>query len=76
MKSTAANFDEYLNGLPTERRETISAVRKVILANQLKATHLALSTSTGEGLRNARSQTWTPTNAFQLRKCTRFPTAR
>jgi hypothetical protein len=33
MKSTAKTVDEYLNGLPPERREAISAVRKVILAN-------------------------------------------
>jgi hypothetical protein len=33
MKSTAATVDEYLNGLPEDRREAISAVRKVILAN-------------------------------------------
>ncbi len=33
MKSTAKTVDEYLKGLPSERREVISAVRKVILAN-------------------------------------------
>ena len=33
MKSTAKTVDEYLNGLPSQRREAISAVRKVILAN-------------------------------------------
>jgi hypothetical protein len=33
MKSAAASVAEYLNGLPEDRRETISAVRKVILAN-------------------------------------------
>ena len=33
MKRTAASVDEYLNGLPEDRREAISAVRKVILAN-------------------------------------------
>ncbi len=33
MKSTAATVDEYLNTLPPDRREAISAVRKVILAN-------------------------------------------
>ncbi|HEY5915320.1 MAG TPA: DUF1801 domain-containing protein [Verrucomicrobiae bacterium] len=33
MKSTAKTVDEYLNGLSSERREAISAVRKVILAN-------------------------------------------
>ncbi len=33
MKSTAATEDEYLKALPPDRREAISAVRKVILAN-------------------------------------------
>ncbi len=33
MKSTAKTVDEYLNGLPENRREAISAVRKVILDN-------------------------------------------
>jgi hypothetical protein len=33
MKSTAKTVQEYLNGLPPDRREAISAVRKVILAN-------------------------------------------
>jgi hypothetical protein len=33
MKSNAKTVEEYLNGLPPERREAISAVRKVILAN-------------------------------------------
>jgi Domain of unknown function (DU1801) len=33
MKSTAKTVDEYLNGLAPDRREAISAVRKVILAN-------------------------------------------
>ncbi len=33
MKSTATTVDEYVNGLPPDRKEAISAVRKVILAN-------------------------------------------
>jgi len=33
MKSDAATVDDYLKKLPAERREAISAVRKVILAN-------------------------------------------
>ena len=33
MKSTAKTVDEYLKGLPEDRREAISAVRSVILAN-------------------------------------------
>jgi hypothetical protein len=33
MKSTAKTVDEYLKGLPADRRGAISAVRKVILAN-------------------------------------------
>ena len=32
MKSTATTVDEYLDGLPPDRREAVSAVRKVILA--------------------------------------------
>lgn len=33
MKSTATTVDEYLKGLPEDRREAIGAVRKVILDN-------------------------------------------
>jgi len=33
MKSAAATVDEYLKGLPADRKEAIGAVRKVILAN-------------------------------------------
>ena len=33
MKTTAKTVDEYVKSLPSERREAISAVRKVILAN-------------------------------------------
>ena len=33
MKSAATTVDEYLRGLPDERRDAISAVRKVILDN-------------------------------------------
>ena len=33
MKSAAETVDDYLKALPEERREAISAVRKVILAN-------------------------------------------
>ena len=33
MKSAAKTVDEYLRGLPVERREAISVVRKVILDN-------------------------------------------
>jgi len=33
VKSTAKTVDEYLKGLPEDRREAISAVRSVILAN-------------------------------------------
>jgi hypothetical protein len=33
MKSSAQSVDEYINGLPEDRREAISAVRKVILDN-------------------------------------------
>ena len=33
MKSTAQTVDEYLKGLPEDRRKAISAVRKVILDN-------------------------------------------
>ncbi len=33
MKSSAKTVDEYLKGLPEDRREAIGAVRKVILAN-------------------------------------------
>ncbi len=33
MKSTAITVEEYLQKLPADRREAISAVRKVILAN-------------------------------------------
>ena len=31
MKSTAKTVDEYLKGLPEDRRKAISAIRKVIL---------------------------------------------
>jgi len=33
MKSTAATVEDYLKSLPEDRREAISAVRKVVLAN-------------------------------------------
>jgi hypothetical protein len=33
MKSTAESVNEYLNSLPPDRREALSAVREVILAN-------------------------------------------
>ncbi|SPE60370.1 conserved hypothetical protein [Verrucomicrobia bacterium] len=33
MKSTAKTVDEYVKGLPEDRREAISAIRKVILDN-------------------------------------------
>jgi len=33
MKSAAKTVDEYLNGLAPDRKEAISAVRKVVLAN-------------------------------------------
>jgi len=33
MKSAAQTVDEYLKGLPADRREAISAVRRIILAN-------------------------------------------
>ena len=33
MKSTAKTVDEYVEGLPEDRREAISAIRKVILDN-------------------------------------------
>ncbi len=33
MKSTAKTVDEYLKSLPEDRREAISAIRKVILDN-------------------------------------------
>jgi uncharacterized protein YdhG (YjbR/CyaY superfamily) len=33
MRSNAANVEEYLAGLPDERRQALEAVRRVILAN-------------------------------------------
>ena len=33
MKSKAQTIDEYLNDMPLQRRETLSAVRKIILEN-------------------------------------------
>ncbi len=36
MKSAATTVDEYLKGLPEDRRAAISAVRKIILANLSK----------------------------------------
>ena len=43
MKNTAKTVDEYVKGLPEDRREAISAVRKVILKNLPKGYHECMS---------------------------------
>ena len=43
MKSTAKTVDEYVEGLPEDRREAISAIRKVILENRPKAYEESMS---------------------------------